>query len=125
MRGGALARLSGEGPWNPPAPCLRAARKLCTFLRRGTAPVGPARGRRDAGLDGDRLVIKGKREEERRDEGTTYYAFERSFGSFTRAFTLPSNVDASKAKAELKEGVLMLNIPKKPESKPRTIAIAR
>jgi HSP20 family protein len=76
-------------------------------------------------LAGDRLVIKGKREEEKRDEGTTYYAFERSFGSFTRTFTLPSNVDVDKAKAELKDGVLTLNIPKKPESKPRTIAVTR
>lgn len=79
----------------------------------------------EVSLAGDRLVIKGKREEEKRDEGTTYYAFERSFGSFTRAFTLPSNVDVDKARADLKEGVLTLNIPKKPESKPRSIAITR
>jgi HSP20 family protein len=76
-------------------------------------------------LDGDRLIIKGKRAEEKRDEGTTYYAYERTFGSFTRSFTLPSNVDAGRAKADLKEGVLTLSMPKKPESKPRTIAISR
>lgn len=95
-----------------------------SFLFKADLP-GMKEGDVEIALSGDRLVIKGNREEEKRDESTTFYAFERSFGSFTRAFTLPSNVDADKAKAELKDGVLTLNVPKKPESKPRTIAVTR
>lgn len=74
-------------------------------------------------LTGERLVVSGKREAERREEHERFYAYERSFGSFSRAFTLPEGVEAEHVRAELKSGVLTLVVPKRPEVKPRTVKI--
>lgn len=76
-------------------------------------------------VTGDRLSISGKREEERRDEGDRYFAYERSYGSFNRSFTLPDGVDVDNLQAELKDGVLRLVLPKKPEVQPRRIRLGR
>jgi HSP20 family protein len=75
-------------------------------------------------LTGNRLTISGKREQEKREQGETYYASERSYGSFSRAFTLPNGTDGDNVKAELKNGVLQVTVPKKPEVQPKKITIA-
>jgi HSP20 family protein len=76
-------------------------------------------------LTGNRLAISGHREQEKREQGETYYASERSYGAFSRAFTLPEGTDADNVKAELKNGVLQVIVPKKPEVQPRKITIAK
>jgi HSP20 family protein len=77
----------------------------------------------DITLNANRLTISGKREAEERKEGERFYAYERSFGSFTRSFTLPEGVDEEHVAAELKNGVLTLVVPKKPEVQPKRISI--
>jgi len=77
----------------------------------------------EVALVGNRLTVSGKREEERREEKETYYATERSYGSFTRTFTMPDGTDPEHARADLKEGVLTITVPKKPEVQPKKIAI--
>lgn len=74
-------------------------------------------------LTGSRLTISGTREEEKRDQDERWFAYERSYGSFSRSFTLPEGVDADHVEAELKNGVLRVSIPKKPEMKPRKIEL--
>jgi len=75
-------------------------------------------------MTGNRLTISGKREAELEEKSDTYYANERSYGSFTRAFTLPEGThDGNDIRAELNEGVLRLLIPKKPELQPRRIEV--
>jgi HSP20 family protein len=74
-------------------------------------------------LTGNRLTISGKREAEEQTESDTYYVYERSYGTFTRTFTLPEGVDADKVKADLKNGVLSLVVPKKPEAQPKKISV--
>ena len=76
-------------------------------------------------LTGNRLAISGKREQEKHEQGDTYYASERSHGSFSRAFTLPDGTDGENVKAELKNGVLQVIVPKKPEVQPRKITIGK
>jgi HSP20 family protein len=76
-------------------------------------------------LTGNRLVISGKREQEKREQGETYYASERSYGAFSRAFTLPDGTDPDNVKADLKNGVLQVIVPKKPEVQPKKITISR
>jgi HSP20 family protein len=79
----------------------------------------------DISLTGNLLTISGHREEEKRDESETYYASERTYGSFSRAFTLPEGTDGDHVSADLKNGVLVLTIPKKPEVQPKKINIGR
>jgi HSP20 family protein len=75
-------------------------------------------------MTGNRLTISGKREAETEEKTDTYYACERSYGSFTRSFTLPEGTDGdNRSRAELKEGVLTLVLPKKPELQPRRIEV--
>lgn len=74
-------------------------------------------------LTGNRLTVSGKREEEKREEGERYYTYERSYGSFSRSFTLPEGTDPEHVRAELKDGVLTLGIAKKPEVKPKKIEL--
>jgi HSP20 family protein len=79
----------------------------------------------DISLTGNLLTISGHREEEKRDESETHYATERSYGSFSRAFTLPEGTDAERVTADLKNGVLVVTIAKKPEVQPRKINIGK
>lgn len=74
-------------------------------------------------LTGDRLVISGKREAEKTEKNETLYTYERSYGSFQRAFTLPQGVDAEHAHAELKEGVLTVLLPRVAAAQPKKIAV--
>jgi HSP20 family protein len=74
-------------------------------------------------LTGNRLTIRGKREQEQRQEGDQFYAVECSYGSFTRTFTLPEGSDLDHVRAELKNGVLTLVVPKSEHSKPKRISL--
>jgi HSP20 family protein len=78
----------------------------------------------DISVHGNRLQISGKREQEHEErEGERIYAYERSYGNFTRVFTLPETADVDKITCDLKEGVLSLVVPKKPGAQPRKIQI--
>lgn len=74
-------------------------------------------------LTGNRLTISGKREPEKREASHRFYAYERGYGGFSRSFTLPDGVDGEHVAADLKDGVLTLVIPKKPEVQPRRIQV--
>jgi HSP20 family protein len=72
---------------------------------------------------GNRLTITGKRESEKEEKHETYYACERSYGSFTRSFTLPDSIDGEHIRADLSHGVLTLLVPKTPEAQPQKISV--
>lgn len=69
------------------------------------------------------LTIKGEKRQEQVDDGKNYRRVERTYGTFQRAFTLPPTVNAEDIKAEFKDGVLTLEIPKAEESKSTEIPI--
>ena len=69
------------------------------------------------------LTVRGERKLEREDKRENYHRIERSYGTFTRSFSLPGTVDADKVKAETKNGVLTITLPKKAEAKPRAIQV--
>jgi HSP20 family protein len=77
----------------------------------------------DISVTGTRVTVSGKREEEAAREDETYYCYERPTGTFTRSFTLPEGADTENIKAEMRNGVLYLTIPKKPEVQPKKITI--
>jgi HSP20 family protein len=69
------------------------------------------------------LTIRGERKLEREDKKDNYVRVERWYGTFNRAFTLPTTVDADKVKAEFKNGVLRVTLPRKEETKPKQIKV--
>jgi HSP20 family protein len=92
------------------------------YLFKGDLP-GIKEGEVELSFSGNRLNIVGKREAEKKEQGETYYSYERSYGSFLRSFTLPNGADAEHARAELKDGVLTVVIPKSPAAQPRKISV--
>jgi HSP20 family protein len=69
------------------------------------------------------LTIRGERKLEKQD-GVTWHRVERSYGTFSRSFTLPRTVDAEKIAATYRDGILEIEVPKKEEAKPKHIKIA-
>ena len=74
-------------------------------------------------LTGNQLTLTGKRDLEQKKEHEQYVSHERSYGSFSRSFALPDHADSEQIVAELKDGVLTLHVPKRPEVKARKIAL--
>lgn len=74
-------------------------------------------------LTGNRLSISGSRDTQRENTTDTYYTYERSFGSFQRAFMLPDGLDTDHVHADLKDGVLTVALPKKAGAQTKTIAV--
>jgi len=75
-------------------------------------------------IENNLLTIKGERKVERTEEEEgTYHCSERSYGSFSRSFTLPRTVDSKKISAVHKDGVLAITLPKAEEAKEREIEI--
>ena len=69
------------------------------------------------------LVIHGEKKSEREEKREHGRYVERSYGSFSRSFTLPSDADVDRLEASFKDGVLTIRVSRTEESKPRQIAI--
>lgn len=69
------------------------------------------------------LTLQGERRQEKEEKGKKYHRVERSYGSFVRSFTLPESIDESGVKAEYKDGVLNLHLPKSERVKPKAIEV--
>ena len=69
------------------------------------------------------LTIQGERRREKDEKTTKYHRIERSYGSFARSFSLPDQVDENGVKAEYKDGMLNLRVPKSEKAKPRAIEV--
>ncbi len=111
----------GEQTWNF-IPAFEVKETKDAYVFKADLP-GVKESDLDITLTGDRLTISGKRETERQEESDRFYTYERSYGSFSRSFTLPEGVDVEHCAAELKEGVLNLRLPKLPEVQPKRIQV--
>ena len=69
------------------------------------------------------LTLKGEKKQEKEEKEIDYHRIERSYGSFCRSFQLPTTVRADKIKANYKDGVLSIILPKTEEVKPKEIPI--
>ena len=74
-------------------------------------------------VDNGVMTIHGERKQEKEEKGKKFHRVERCYGSFTRSFTLPDNVDETKIKASFKDGMLNLQIQKTEGAKPKAIEI--
>jgi HSP20 family protein len=77
----------------------------------------------DLSIENNVITLRGERKFEKTDETDNYHRVERSYGSFTRSFTLPQTVSAEGATAEYNNGVLRVTLPKREETKARRIEI--
>ena len=77
----------------------------------------------DLAIENNVITLRGERRFEKKDEGDNYHRVERSYGTFTRSFTLPQTVSAEGAVAEYKNGVLRVTLPKREEIKARRIEV--
>jgi len=71
----------------------------------------------------DQVSISGKREISQEQGKVTHHRSERSEGEFSRAVTLPGEVDSDKVEARYADGILTITLPKAEESKPRQISV--
>ena len=69
------------------------------------------------------LSIRGERKLDEAAEGETFHRVERLYGSFERTFTLPNSIDVEKIEARSANGEMVLTLPKREESKPRSVKI--
>jgi HSP20 family protein len=78
----------------------------------------------DLRVENDTLTITGQKLRDKSVREEQYHRIERTFGAFSRTFTLPPTVDATKIGAEYKNGVLSVTLPLREEAKPRQIQVA-
>lgn len=77
-----------------------------------------------ADFSGDTLTVKGERKQEEEVKKEDFHRLERSYGMFQRSFSLSLNIDPKKIDASLKDGLLVLTIPKAEEAKTKSIPIS-
>jgi HSP20 family protein len=77
----------------------------------------------DLSFENNIITLRGERRFEKKDESDNYHRVERSYGSFTRSFTLPPTVSGEGITAEYRNGVLRVTLPKREEVKARRIEI--
>ena len=75
-------------------------------------------------LENSVLRLSGERKFEKDAKKENYHRVERTYGTFTRTFTLPTQVDPEKVQAAFENGILTITVPKAEQAKPRRIAIS-
>jgi HSP20 family protein len=77
----------------------------------------------DIRVENNILTIRGERRFEKKADEKNYLRVERAYGSFARSFSLANTVNTEAIKADYKDGVLTLSIPKREEAKPKQIKV--
>jgi HSP20 family protein len=117
-----LSRLFSEPasrPWSPAVDIFETDNDL--VLKADIPDVDPKNVAIQ--LENGTLTLKGERRFDDQRNGKGFHRIERSYGTFTRAFSLPDTVDGEKVKADYKNGVLTITLPKKEVAKPKTINV--
>jgi len=108
-----------HGAWAPPVDIFETGQNL--VFKAELAGVDP--NDVEVRVENNTLFLKGQRKFESEVKEENYHRIERSYGTFTRTFSLPGTVDANHVVAEFKNGLLTLTLPKREEAKPKTIKI--
>src|SRR5437867_12597049 len=117
-----VSRFGGDetmGAWTP----------LCDSYEEGDNIVvkaelpGVDKSNIDVQVENNVLTLRGERKRDNEVKSENLYRTERFFGAFTRSFTLPVSVDTEKIRAEYKDGVLQVFLPKVEEARPRKIKV--
>jgi len=118
----AFDRSSGEAnltSWAPPVDIYETAQEL--VVKADLPDVKPED--LDIRVENHILTIRGERKFEKKVNEDNYLRVERSYGSFSRSFSLANTVNTEAIKADYKDGVLTLSVPKREEAKPKQIKV--
>jgi HSP20 family protein len=77
----------------------------------------------DIRVENNILTIRGQRKFEKKADEKNYLRVERAYGSFARSFSLANTVNTDAIKADYRDGVLTLSVPKREEAKPKQIKV--
>ncbi len=109
----------GRGAWNPSVDIYENKDQI---VLEAELP-GMNREDFDLTVENNVITLRGQRQFEKKDDTDNYHRVERSYGSFTRSFTLPQTVSTEGATAEYRNGVLRVTLPKREETKARRIEV--
>jgi HSP20 family protein len=112
-----------ESPLTGWAPALDVHENADNFIIRAELP-GLKREDIGVSLQDGALVISGEHKSEKVEEDVEIHRQERFYGKFQRALTLPTPVAVDKVKAQYKDGVLTVTLPKTEEAKPKQIDVS-
>jgi len=107
------------GVWNPPVDVYETGDSI--VLKAELPEVSEKDV--DISIEDNTLTIRGERKQDKEIQEKNCYRMERSYGAFTRSFTLPPTVDPNGIEAKFAQGVLKVTLPKRPESKPKQIKV--
>ncbi len=120
--GDLVGRTGGESnltPWAPAVDIFETEDEL--VVKADLPDVNPQD--LDIRVESNVLTIRGERKFENEVNEDNYLRIERSYGSFSRSFSLANSVNADAIKADYRNGVLTLSIPKREEAKPKQIKV--
>jgi HSP20 family protein len=113
------ARTSESVGWAPACDIYEDDESLhLRFELAGVDPKGV-----DIRFENGVMTVRGERKLEKAEKRENYHRIELDYGTFTRSFSLPATVDAEKIRAEAKDGILTVMLPKRAEAKPRSIQV--
>lgn len=118
----AFSRTAGEeatGAWLPAVDIYEQGDNL--VLQAEVPGVG--RDDLDVRVEGNVLTLSGERKQQKEIKDEQFHRLERSYGKFVRSFTLPVGIDTDRIKAEFRDGLLTLTLPKAEEAKPKRIKV--
>jgi len=114
------AQSDGTRAWSPAADIYETDSDL--VLQTDLPGIDPKQ--IDVRVENNVLTVRGERRFEQKVEREKFHRVERSYGTFSRSFTLATAVDADKIQAHYKNGVLSITVPKAEQAKPKRIQIA-
>lgn len=105
--------------WRPPVDIYEAIDEIVVTLE----IAGVRKEDVQVELSENTLTISGERRLDHEDQRDGYHRVERRYGRFARSFTVPANIDRDGLRAEYRDGLLRVRLPKRTEARPRTIAV--
>jgi HSP20 family protein len=112
--------VTSRGSWMPPVDIYETEGK--EIVLKVELP-GIRREDIDLTVEQNTLTIKGQRRPDESIREQQYHRLERSYGAFSRSFTLPNTIDATGVRADYRDGVLTITLPTRADARPRQIQV--